>query len=215
MHKKLNKILQNFVVFPVLTASFALNPVAGLSAKLPSAAAISSDQTRTLSSVLADNQQPSAGVEAAQDLDTEAAKVDAFMAQYKLPMAGEGHALVKAAVDNGLSPYEIAVIAVVESTGGKFACVNNKYNAFGWDSCHGQKFTSYQDAIDTVASTISGNNPNTAKYYVKPNGQLKDFDTRFEVYNGYANDSYVANIKWAMAKIDSMQVTPPITLASL
>jgi len=206
MHKKFNKFLQSVVVLPVLATSFAMNPAAGI-AKLPTVAAISSDQNRPLSSVLAANQQ--------QAIDVQAAKVDAFFAMYDLPMEGKGRALVEAAIDNGLSPYEIAVVAVVESTGGKFACEADKYNAFGWNSCHGAKFDSYDDAIQTVAKTISGNNPNTARYYVKSNGERKDFNTRFQVYNGYANDQYLANIKWAMNKIDSMPVKPTVSLASL
>ena len=211
MHKHFNKFLQSVVVLPVLATSFALNPVAGIAAKLPTAAAISSDQNRPLASVLAANQQQIT----ADEIDVDAAKVDAFMAMYKLPMEGEGHALVQAAVDNGLSPYEIAVISIIESTGGKFACSADKYNAFGWNSCHGAKFTSYDDAITTVAEAISGHNPNTARYYLNSDGTLKDFNTRFQIYNGYANDQYIANSKWAMNKIDSMQVKPVVMVASL
>ena len=205
MHKNYNKFLQSFVVLPVLTASFALNPVAGLAAKLPTAAVIT-DQTRTLSSVLAVNQQQETAAEVALD----GAKVDAFFAQYGLPMEGDGQKLVQAAVDNGLAPYTIAALSIVESTGGKFACPNDPYNAFGWNSCHGPKFSSMDDAIDTVAQTISGNNPKTASYY-----QGKSFDARLEEYNGFANDKYVSNIQWAMNKIDSMQVKPDVQVASL
>lgn len=211
MHKQFNKFLQSVVVLPVLTTTFALNPVAGIAAKLPTAAAISSDQNRPLSSVLADNQQQ----------DTEAqvkfygAKVDAFFAKYKLPMEGQGENLVRAALENGLSKYEVAVVATIESTAGKFACPQDKYNAFGWGSCRGQKFNSYEEAIDTVARTLGGNNPGTNKYYKNADGTLKDFDTRFLIYNGYANDRYLANIDWAMKKFDSMEVKAPATLARI
>jgi hypothetical protein len=163
---------------------------------------ISPDQNRTLSTVLAANKQ--------LDLDVKAAKIDAFFAMYGLPMEGKGQKLVEAATENGLSPYEIAVVSIVESTGGKFACPNDPNNAFGWNSCHGAKFKSMDDAIDTVAKTISGNNPKTASYYAG-----KDFNTRFQVYNGYANDQYITNIKWAIRKIDSMPVKADATLASL
>ena len=118
--------------------------------------------------------------------------------------------LVQAAVDNDLSPYTLAALATVESTAGKFACPNDPNNVFGWNSCHGPKFDSMQDAIDTVAATIAGNNPKTAAYYAG-----KDSETRLEVYNGYANDEYVANVKWAIKKMDSMQVKPDVQVASL
>ena len=207
MHKNYNKFLQSVVVLPVLTASFALNPVAGLAAKLPTAAA-TTEQTRTLSTVLAANQQQDTAAEVALD----GAKVDAFFAQYGLPMEGDGQMLVQAAVDNDLPPYSIAALAVNESTGGKFACHSDQYNVFGWNSCHGPKFASMQDAITTVAQTISGNIPATASYY-----EGKTFNERLEEYNGYANDHYVSNAEWAMNKMDSMQVTPqPVaTVASL
>ena len=206
MHKHFNKFLQSVVVLPVLATSFVLNPVAGIAAKLPTAAAISSDQNRPLSAVLAANQQQIA----ADEVNADAAKVDAFYAEYNLPMEGDGQMLVQAAVNNGLPPYTIAALALVESTAGKFACKNDPYNAFGWNSCHGPKFKSMQDAIDTVASTISGNTPATAGYYAG-----KDFDQSLEEYNGFANKDYVSNVNWAMNKMDSMQVQPAVTVASL
>jgi hypothetical protein len=211
MHKHFNKFLQSVVVFPALTMTLALNPVAGITAKIPTAAAISSEQTRNLSSALAVNQQ--------QNIDDQVvfygAKVDAFMAKYKLPMLGYGEEMVRASLENGLTHYEVAVVATIESTAGKFACPNDKFNAFGWGSCHGQKFSSYEEAIHTVARTLGGNNPGTNRYYVKENGELKDFNTRFEIYNGYANEKYIDNIEWAMEKFDSMQVQPVVKLASL
>ena len=205
MHKNYNKFLQSVVVLPVLTMSFALNPVAGIAAKLPTAA-VTTDQTRPLSTVLAVNQQQDTAAEVALD----GAKVDAFFAQYKLPMEGDGQMLVQAAVDNNLPPYTIAALALNESTAGKFACPHDKYNVFGWNSCHGPKFDSMQDAVTTVAETISGNNPATASYY-----EDKSLDARLEEYNGLANSKYVSNFDWAVGKFDSMQVQPAVQLASL
>ena len=201
MQKHLSKIMQSFVVFPILTASFALNPVSGVTAGFPTAAAIFSDQNRTLSSETAANQQ--------LDLEKKAAKVDAFFAQYDRPAEGYGLALVKAAQKYGLPDYSIAAILQVESSGLAHSCPNNKANGFGYGSCDGVHFDSVEEAIDTVAKTLAGKSAPTARFY-----EGKDFTTRLNVYNGYANSKYVMNINWVMDKIDNMNTTPDVAMAN-
>ncbi len=51
------------------------------------------------------------------------------------PMAGTGFALERAAHKWKVSPFFIAAIAATESSLGKKACRNNRYNAFGLASC--------------------------------------------------------------------------------
>lgn len=201
MHKNLNKFLQAVAFFPVLTASFAVGPLPGVIAGSPLAAVISPDQTRTLSSETAGNQQ--------SDLDKKAAKVDAFFAKYGRPAEGHGRELVEAAIKNGQPPFAIAAIVQVESSGYAHACPNDLENGMGYNSCHGTNFSSVGEAISVVAATMSGNNPKTAKYYAG-----KDFETRLEVYNGRANGDYVDNVMWVMDQIEKMPIEVQTASAS-
>src|SRR4051812_37303324 len=184
MHKNVRKFLHSFVAFPVMAASLVTSPLLATTG-LPNAAVISPDSNRPLASVVAANQQ--------SDLDIKAQKVDAYFAKYDLPLEGKGDKLVAAAKENDLPPYLVAALAVVESTGGKFACKNDRDNAFGYGSCKGVKFDSVDEAIDTVARTIAGNSPKTARYY-----DGKDIRARLETYNGRANPKYVQNVMWVM-----------------
>ena len=197
MHKNVNKFLQAIIAFPVLAMSFTGAPFPGVTVGSPLAAAISPDQTRTLSSVLADNKQ--------QDIVEEAAKIDAYFAQYDLPMEGKGYKLAKAASDNDLPPASLAAMAMIESTGGKFAYANNP---FGYGNK--VKFSSVDEAIDTVAKTLAAKNDATKDFYAN-----KTFPQKIRVYNGpavKADPRYVAKVMWVMDQIDGMQV--PVETAS-
>ncbi len=198
MQKKFSTILQAFAVFPILTANLALAPFGG-AAGLPTAAAIFPDQNRTLAGEVADNKQ--------HELEVEAAKVDAYFAKYDLPYAGKGMKLVTAAYENDLPPYTVAALSFVESTAGKHACSTDKENGFGWMSCKGSNFKSVDEAINTVAEAIGGNNDNTRHYY-----DGKSDEEKWKTYNGRANPSYVANMKWVMAQFDKQEI--PTSLAS-
>ena len=193
MHKKFKNSLQSLVAFPVLASSLVLSPFSGASTGSPTAAVISPDTNRPLSSLVTVNQQ--------SDEEQKAKKIDAFFAERNLPMAGQGANLVAAAEKNDLPWTLIASIAVIESTGGREACPNDKFNVFGWGSCHADKFDSYNDAINTVAETISANRENTAKYY-----EGKSLTDILETYNGRANPSYVKNIKWVMDQIEQQPI---------
>lgn len=192
MHKNVLKFMQSVVVFPVMTASLTLTPMLGAVGS-PTAAAIFSEQNRTLASVVSANQQ--------NDYAEEVAKVEAYFAKYGLPLAEHADKLVSAAIENDLPPYVIAAIGHIESTGGKFACKNNPANAYGYGSCKGVKFDSADEAIDTVARTIAAKSSKTAKYY-----EGKTLDQRLEVYNGKANRYYVDNIHWVMDQMEDMQL---------
>jgi hypothetical protein len=187
----LRKSLQSFVVFPVLAANLVLTPFAGVGAGTPSVAAISPDINRPLVSETTGNKQA--------DLAAKAQKIDAYFAKYDLPLAGKGAKLASAAEENDLPWPLIAAMAMQESTGGKFAC---GYNAFGWGSCKGVKFTSYEQAIDTVARAIGGNDPKTARYY-----DGKPLPERLKVYNGRAVADYAESVQWIMTQIENQQTT--------
>ncbi len=194
MHKHLRTSLQSFVAFPVLAASLVISPLTGLVAGSPSVAAISPDTNRTLSSETAVNQQSAAAAEAQADLDTKAAKIDAYFAQYNLPLAGEGHKLAQAAEANDLPWPLLAAVAMRESTGG--AHEYNGYNAFGYGSA---KFSSYDQAIDTVAATLGANSPKTASFYAK-----ETIPERLTTYNGNAVAGYADSVQGIMNKIEAM-----------
>lgn len=203
MQKKFSTILQSFAVFPILTANLVLAPFTGAGTGLPTVAAIFPDQNGTLTSEVADNKQPDAAVEA--DLELKAAKIDAYFAKYNLPYAGKGMKLVTAAYENDIPLYTLAALSFVESTAGKNACGNN---GFGWKSCKGSDFKSVDEAIDTVAAAIGGNNDNTRHYY-----EGKSQEQVWETYNGRANPSYVKNMKWVMDQFDKQDV--PDSLATV
>lgn len=93
--------------------------------------------------------------------EEHAAKIDAYMEKRNMPLAGFGAKMVAEAEKNDIDWRLLPAIAIRESTGGKFAC---GHNPFGWGSCK-IKFDTWDDAIETVARNLGGNNPNTARYY--------------------------------------------------
>jgi hypothetical protein len=97
-------------------------------------------------------------------VQAEADSIDAYFAEHDMPLEGTGMTMVKEAYLNGLDWRLLPAIAVRESTGGKNACDKVKYNPFGWNSCK-TGFDSYEDAIETVAENLGGNNPSTAHHY--------------------------------------------------
>ena len=125
-----------------------------------------------------------------------AEKIDEYFSKRGMPLEGYGAKMVKEAEKNNLDWRLLPAIAIKESTGGKFACYNNP---FGWGSCK-ISFKNFDDAIETVARNLGGNNPNTEQYY-------KDKATREKLhhYNNSVVPPYTAEIlkfmdlieKWA------------------
>lgn len=91
----------------------------------------------------------------------EADAIDAYFAEHDMPLLGQGMKMVQEAELNGLDWRLLPAIAVRESSGGKNACKNNP---FGWGSCK-INFNSVEEAIETVAMNLGGNNPKTARHY--------------------------------------------------
>ena len=210
MQKYLKQSLHSFVAVPILAASFALNPVAGVLAQSPLAAAISPDKIGPLVVESTDNKQSDLDQEVQSDLALKAAKVDAFFAKYDRPAEGLGLKLVTVARKYGLPDYALAGVLQVESSGLAHSCPNDKWNGFGYGSCSGTKFHSADEAIETVAKTLAGQSEGSARYYVN-----KDFEKRLEVYNGNANYRYIFNVKWVMNQIDSTPTVPAVAIAGL
>lgn len=90
--------------------------------------------------------------------------IDAYFKDRGMPLFGTGLKMATEAEKNGLDWRLVAAISVRESTGGKFECVRVPNNAFGWGSCK-IGFKSNDEAIETVARNLGGNNPRTAYHY--------------------------------------------------
>lgn len=148
--------LQSFVVLPILATNMLVLPASAI--MLPTARVSMTEQNGPLVEAVTDNKQ-------AIRIDT-ATKIDTYFATRNMPLAGKGMKMVIEAEKNNIDPYLIAGIAVRESTGGIHACKSDKFNTYGWSSCKRKvPFTSYDDAIETIARNLGGNNPNTAHYY--------------------------------------------------
>ncbi len=212
MQKYLKKTLHSFVAVPVLAASFALNPLAGVMVQPPIAVAISPDKTGPLVVATAGNQQSDPDTQAqTSDLALKAAKIDAYFTQYGRPAAGLGLKLITADRKYGLPDYTMAAMLQIESSGLDHHCPYDQFNGWGYGSCTGQKFTSIDDAIDTVAATLAGQKPGTARFY-----KNKSFDAILTTYNGAGvNPKYVSSVKFVMSQINNMPTDQQVAIASM
>ena len=176
--------MESFILLPIVTMSgvpmgngmglisqAALNIVASpsiVSAQKLNINAINAPKGTSATFVkLALNQAIDPTVLEAQNLKEEQAKADAiddYFKSYNMPLAGQGMKMVQEAEKNNLDWRLLPAIAVIESTGGKFACKKVSHSFFGWGSCK-ISFDSKEKAIEVVARNLGGNNPNTAKHY--------------------------------------------------
>jgi len=139
-------------------------------------------------------------------VDTRAAKIDAYFAQWDLPMAGHGAGMVAAADEYGLDWRLLPALAKLETTGGKNLCQNpkGKNNPFGYGSCQ-IGFATFEDSFYAVAKTLSGNGKNTSHLY-----KDKSIEEILEVYNppatpGITPDYHGKALK-IMSDIEKMEV---------
>ena len=157
--------------------------------KIPTVAVLANVQNGTLSNETTDNKQ--------KDLEEKAGKIRAYFADKGLPLADYAEKLVVEAEKNDLPWTMLAAIAMRESTGYKFACGNN---GFGWGSCKIQ-FDSVDEAIETVARNLGGNNPKTAHHY-----ENKDVDGILNAYNPPSVvRNYTPQVKAIMQTIENYQ----------
>jgi hypothetical protein len=113
----------------------------------------------------------------AKDLEAKAEAIDAYFKEHDMPLLGTGMKMVEEAEKNDLDWRLLPAIAVRESTGGKFDCIKVAFNSFGWGSCK-IGFDSNEDAIETVARNLGGNNPKTERHYAD-----KDIKGILQAYN--------------------------------
>lgn len=140
----------------------------------------------------------SRGEREAQELAADRArKIDAYYAKRKMPLEGYGAKMIAEAEKNNLDWRLLPAIAIKESTGGKFACYNNP---FGWGSCK-IRFGSYDEAIETVAHNLGGNNQNTARYY-----KDKTTEEKLHHYNNAIVPTYTKEIYGFMELIEATEI---------
>ena len=126
-----------------------------------------------------------------------AAKIDAYYGKHKLPLTGYGMKMVLASEKYGIDWRLIPAIGMRESTGGKFACYNNP---FGWGSCK-IKYSSFDEAIESLARNLGGANPRTSYYYAG-----KSTLEKLYYYNGTVVASYPKEVVKIMDKIDATKI---------
>lgn len=141
--------------------------------------------------------------------DTRASKIDAYFAQWDLPLAGHGAGMIAAADKYGIDWRLLPALAMLETTGGKNLCDKTKngaknLNAFGYGSC-GIHFSTFEASFEAVAKTISGNSEKTSHLY-----KGKSVEEILEVYNppevvGIMPNYHKKALK-VMSEIESMPV---------
>ena len=110
-------------------------------------------------------------------IDERIQKIEKYFDRYHLPLTKEARWFVESADRYGIDWRLVASIGMIESTGGKFACKNVGYNAFGWGSCK-YGFHSYQEAIDFISKNLAGQYEKTKHHYAG-----KDTRGILEAYN--------------------------------
>jgi len=179
-NNNLIRFVQSLVLLPVITASFPFSGISNANLSqdvLVKKVNIEAKGLVTLNKVA----DPEAGP-SSQVLKARAEAIDAYFAERDMPLKGMGKKMVEEALKNDLDWRLLPAIAVRESTGGKFECKKVPNNPFGWGSCK-IGFKSNEQAIETVARNLGGNNPNTARHY--------DEKTVIEILRAYNPPSVV------------------------
>lgn len=130
-------------------------------------------------------------------VDTRAERINAYYGTWNLPLAGHGEFMVEMSDKYNLDWRLIPAIGMRETTGGKFACYNNP---FGWGSCK-IKFDNFEEAIETLARNLAGENPRTASYY-----KDKTSEEKLHFYNGTVIKTYVREVVKIMDRIESQSL---------
>ena len=182
-NKKLIRFVESFLLLPVMTIGMPIGNLSKDSVNLvltPQSVLTQKLNTGT-SNLLTLNQVVD---KEAQILKLKADAIDAYFKEHDMPLEGMGIKMAKEAEVNNLDWRLLAAIAVRESTGGKNDCRKVDNNPFGWGSCK-IGFNSLDEAVETVAQNLGGNNPSTAKHY--------DNKTTEEILKTYNPPSVVKN----------------------
>lgn len=181
MKNTTKRIIQSFIIVPLVASSLSMNTFT-VAINEAVAKVTAADASMSLEDIAAQ-----------QAREEKAAKIDAYFAQYDLPLTGYGMQFVLTAEKNGLEWNLLPAIAMRESTGGKFMRGNN---SFGWGTA---KFKDLNEGIAIVGAHLGGNMPTTAKYYAN-----KTLEKKLSAYNSVI-PPYTAEIKSIMSKIEKIQ----------
>jgi hypothetical protein len=162
-NKKLIRFVESFLLLPVMTIGMpqGVVPNASVNLVLTPQSVLAQKLNSIVSGSDAFNQEAD---QEAKILKLKADAIDAYFKEHDMPLEGTGIKMAKEAEANNLDWRLVAAISVRESTGGKKDCIKVKNNPFGWGSCK-IGFESLDEAIETVAKNLGGNNPKTAKHY--------------------------------------------------
>jgi len=186
--------VSSFVVLPVLTMSNApVGPISQAVIGLVNPTPIVSFSQNNIGTFgfLATNKAEDPELEART---MKASLIDGYFSERKMPLEGTGMKMVLEAEKNNLDWRLLPAIAIRESTGGKNSCKKAENNPFGWNSCK-VGFETIDQAIETVAKNLGGNNPKTAHHY--------DDKTTLEILRAYNPPSVVP--KYAQQVISIMK----------
>ena len=178
--KKLIRFVESFLILPVAMSSF------GNVSKVDQAPApqivLSQQMNMEADGFLAFNQAMSQKAED-PSTKTKADAIDAYFKSHKMPLEGTGLKMVQEAEKNDLDWRLLPALSVIESTGGRHACKKATHSFFGWGSCK-IDFNSDEEAIETVAKNLGGNNPNTDQHYAGKTtfGILRKYNSYIKKY---------------------------------
>lgn len=181
-----------FAIFPLFAIANPSAIISDTKVQTPMFATVVSVGTQK--NIFAQATEP---VSLTKTLDTRADRINAYYSTWDLPLAGHGDFMVEMADKYNLDWRLIPAIGMRESTGGKFACYNNP---FGWGSCK-IKFQSFEEAIETLARNLGGENPRTAMYY-----KDKTSEEKLHFYNGTVIKTYVREVVKIMDRIENQSL---------
>src|SRR3989344_1141687 len=126
--------------------------------------------------------------------DNRVKKLSSFLEKHNSPLAPYAKYFVDAADKYGLDWRLLPAIAGVESSYGKRMPAGS-FNPFGWGIYQERviRFSSFEEAIDTVAKGISQKYPNEAKTNIIKLGRI---------YNGVTPSSWSSKVTFIMSKIE-------------
>ena len=168
--KNLIQFVQSLVLLPLVTGSVPLNSlIKADTLKETSKTVFIQKENSIANGLIALNQ---AVDEKAKELEArldsvrqaKADAIDAYFEARDMPLFGTGMKMAEEADKNDLDWRLLPAIAARESTGGKNDCIKVDNNPFGWGSCR-IGFKTIDDAIETVAKNLGGNNPSTKRHY--------------------------------------------------
>ncbi|MFA5936886.1 MAG: glucosaminidase domain-containing protein [Candidatus Paceibacterota bacterium] len=168
------RLAQSLIFLPFMTGTMSLGSILNVNTTKETVSTVFIQKENIeANGILAFNQvvdQKAKDLEVRLDLarKAKAEAIDAYFKEHDMPLFGMGMKMVEEAEKNNLDWRLLPAIAIRESTGGKFDCKKVSYNAFGWGSCK-ISFDSNEEAIETVARNLGGNNPNTERHYANKN----------------------------------------------